>query len=157
MSAARGRANQALYLARILLDGWNKALAEQDLPAGVLSQAYLPAVRQHLRDAYGWFLLAIVQSESLPTLPPAHTGELPPVPEGKVLPGEIRELSRLEYAGWLSELLRSPPPPDAAGTARQRGNLAVAAPAVDGPGTAAAWLEQLGALFERMGDSLDEF
>jgi len=157
MSAARGRANQALYLARIVLNAWEEALAKQDLPAGVLAQAFLPAVRQHLLDAYGWFLLAIVQTEPLPDTPPASTGQLPPVPAGKVVPAEIRELSRLEAEDWLSDLLGPLPSPGGATYTRRRDNLAVAAPAVDGPGAATAWLEQLGALFERMSDSLDEF
>ena len=155
MSAARGRANQSLYLARILLDAWGEALGRQELPAGVISQAYLPAVKLHLGQAYGWFLLAIVQADRLPGGPPARSDELPPVPEGKVVPGEIRELSQLESGGWLADMLASDQPVAAAEPGR-RDNLVVAAPATPGPAEARDWLAKLGALFERMGDSLDE-
>lgn len=156
MSAARGRANQSLYLARILLDAWGEALDRQELPAGVISQAYLPAVKLHLEHAYGWFLLAIVQADLLPDRPPARSDELPPVPEGKVVPGEIRELSQLESAGWLADMLSQAPPVAATQPAR-RDNLVVAAPATPGPAEARDWLTKLAALFERMGDSLDEY
>jgi hypothetical protein len=156
MSAARGRANQSLYLARILLDAWGAALDRQELPAGVICQAYLPAVRLHLGHAYGWFLLAIVQADRLPEGPPARSGELPPVPDGKVVPGEIRELSQLESSGWLADMLASAGPVAPAGPGR-RDNLVVAAPSTPGLEEARDWLARLGALFERMGDSLDEY
>lgn len=156
MSAARGRANHGLYLARILLDAWREALRHEELPAAVLTQAFLPAVRQHLVDAYGWFLLAVMQVEPLPERPPAGCRELPPVPEGKAVPGEIRELAQLEAGGWLAAMLAADHMV-VAGGARRPGNLAIAAPATPGPDAAQQWLEQLGALFDRMGDSLDEY
>jgi hypothetical protein len=40
---------------------------------------------------------------------------------------------------------------------RQQGNLAVAAGDAPGIGQVASWIEQLEALFGRMGDSLDEY
>jgi hypothetical protein len=156
MSAARGRANHGLYLARILLDAWREVLGREEVPAAVLSQAFLPAVRQHLVEAYGWFLLAVMQVEPLPERPPAGCSELPPVPEGKAVPGEIRELAQLESGGWLARMCQ----PDSAAAptgGRRPGNLAVAASAAAGPDEAGQWLRELGALFDRMGDSLDEY
>lgn len=156
MSAARGRANQSLYLARIVLDSWEQALERQELPVGVIAQAYLPAVKLHLVDAYGWFLLAVMQLDRLPDAPPTRCAQLPPVPEGKMVPGEIRELSQLESTGWLAQMLAGGQPAAVAQPGR-RDNLAVAAPATPGPAEAREWLAKLGALFERMGDSLDEY
>ena len=156
MSAARGRANQSLYLARILLDAWDEALDRQELPARVVNQAFLPAVKLHLGQAYGWFLLAAAQLDRLPERPPARSAELPPVPEGKAVPGEIRELSQLESGGWLADMLADEQPL-AVPQPVARDNLVVATAAVPGPAEARDWLAKLGALFERMGDSLNEY
>lgn len=155
MSSARARANHHLYLAKIVQTGWREALAAQAVPAQTLAQAYLPGVTEHLLRSYGWFLLEVTGAEQVPGTPPRSCGELPAVPPGKAVPGEIREFRQLERAGWLAELLaeRDVVP----GVARTPGNL-VAAPA-DLPDLeqAANWTAELEALFARMRESLDEY
>lgn len=155
MSPARGRANHELYLARILLTGWRDALAREEVPTGVLAQAYLPGARQHLVAAYGWFLLAISQAAELPARPPRCCADLPEPPAGKVFPAEIREFRQLEADGWLGELLTDRD--DAPGRGRRQDNLAVAAVELPGCVEVEHWAAALEALFERMGDSLDEY
>ncbi len=153
MGSSRGRANHSLYLGRILLGAWRREAGEESVPAATLSQAYLPAVRAHLIDAYGWFLLEITRPEPLPAQPPRCTSELPGIAQGKALPGEAREFERLEQSGWLAQMLE------------ETGELRVSAspdnlasgPAFITPDDAAAWAEALQALFDRMGDSLDEY
>ena len=153
MSSARGRANHALYLARILLAAWRRDLDAESVAAVTLTSAYLPGVRQHLVDAYGWFLLEITRPGALPEKPPRSLSDLPEVAEGKALPGEIREFQQLEQGGWIGEMLSSDsvtPAPSSASS------LAVAAP-LSGPEQASLWADQLQSLFDRMGDSLDEY
>src|SRR5690606_2772142 len=70
MSSPRGQANHGLYLARVLLAAWRRDLAAEDIPASVLAQAVGPAVRGHLLDAYGWFLLDLQKPAQLPATPP---------------------------------------------------------------------------------------
>jgi hypothetical protein len=120
----------------------------------VLSQAYLPAVRLHLLDAYGWFLLDISGASELPPEPPRSVTALADPPAGKAVPGELREFRQLEREGWLSELqqapVENPAPPR-----QSPGNLAVAADFID-VSQVQAWVDALAACFDRMGDSLDE-
>ena len=58
MAGSRGKANQSLYRARILLDAWDRA-RDEGVREDHLLETFLPAVRLHLREAYGWFLLAV--------------------------------------------------------------------------------------------------
>ena len=153
MSSARGQANHALYLAGILLAAWRRDLDAQSVAARTLAQAYLPAVRQHLIDAYGWFLLEITRPGSLPDRPPRCLAELPEIAAGKALPGEIREFQQLEEGGWIADMLAGD---TTVAAPTSVGNLAVSAPAT-GPEQAQHWSDQLQSLFERMGDSLDEY
>lgn len=153
MSSARGQANHALYLANILLAGWRRDLDAQTVAARTLAQAYLPAVRDHLVSAYGWFLLDITRPGALPDQPPRCLAELPDIAAGKAVPGEIREFEQLELSGWLAEMLADDSQPS---TPTSTGNLAVAAPDA-GPEQAQHWADQLQSLFDRMGDSLDEY
>ncbi len=151
----RARANHALYLAKLVLSAWRRELERQDTPAIVLAQAFHGPTREHLLAAYGWFLLAISQGN-----PPAHglprsCEELAPMPEGRVFPGEINEFRQLESSGWLADMLRDQELPGPA--PRQPGNLAVTVGDLPGVDQAANWLGQLEALFQRMGDSLDEY
>lgn len=154
MSTLRGQANQSLYLAKILLQAWQRDLADEQVAARALCQAYLPAMRLHLQRAYGWFLLEISRPDQVPASPPGSTDELPGITEGKALPPEIRECGLLERSGWLAQLLD-----DGQGevpAASSAGNLA--APAGEaGLEEASAWVEQLQSMFDRMGDSLDEY
>jgi hypothetical protein len=153
MSSARGQANHALYLARILIGAWQRDSAAESIAATTLAQAYAPAVRAHLTAAYGWFLLEITRPGVLPEEPPRSIDVLPDVAAGKALPGEIRELHQLEQDGWIGELLTMS---TAAAPAASAGNLAVS---VAGPTPAQAcdWADRLQSLFDRMGDSLDEY
>ncbi len=153
MSSARARANHHLYLARTLLRGWQREADDEVVPGSVLSQAYLPGVREHLVLAYGWFLLEITRPEPLPAQPPRSVAQLPPLAQGKSLPGEAREFQHLEQGGWLAELLDTT---TAAPAARTPGNLA-SAPAFTTARDAGAWAEALQAVFDRMGDALDEY
>lgn len=153
MSSAQGLANHGLYLGRILLAAWQSEVEAAQTPASILSQAYLPAVRAHLVRAYGWFLLEILRPEPLPAVPPRGCAELPGLAAGKALPGEIRELARLEQSGWIGDMLAAEAALPAAGSAD---NLAVAESVV-GPAEARRWADALQALFDRMGDSLEEY
>ncbi|RLQ22935.1 hypothetical protein DWB85_05700 [Seongchinamella sediminis] len=153
MSSARGQANHALYLANILLAAWRRDLAEESVAAVTLNQAYLPAIRAHLRHAYGWFLLEITRPGALPPQPPASLAELPGIDAGKALPGEIVEFQRLEAGGWIGDMLADDTAEESVASS---GNLARGAPA-SGPEQASQWAGQLQSLFDRMGDSLDEY
>lgn len=159
MSTARARANHKLYLARILLDAWQTALEAEQLPARTLNQAFATAVKNHLVQSYGWFLLEISQPASLPAVPPQHTGELPVIAEGKALAGEIREFAQLEREGWLAELLADCDEWGAQSTRPAGGSPNLAGPesSLPGPDLLAHYAGQLESLFDRMGDSLDEY
>ncbi len=153
MGSARGEANQALYLARILIKAWQRDGEQQDVAATTLARAYVPAVREHLIAAYGWFLLEITRPGALPEQPPRGLAELPEIAAGKALPGEIREFQQLESEGWIAEMLQASPD---AQTTSSAANLAVV---TSGPTPAVVedWADRLQALFDRMGDSLDEY
>jgi len=156
MTSARGQANQKLYLARILLSAWREAIAAQQLPAQVLTQAFLPAIRQHLGDAYGWFLLEVSGGDAAAQALPRNCGDLPAPAEGQVVAGEIREFQQLETTGWLATMLQAEDAVSLPGT-RSPGNLASATPHLLGPDDAETWLDNLAVLFERMSESLDEY
>ena len=77
------------------------------------------------------------------------------MPEGRVFPGEINEFRQLEADGWLGDLLKmddteAPRP-------RQQDNLAFVSGNLPQHEQIEHWLQQLGALFQRMDDSLDEY
>ncbi len=154
MSSYRAQANHALYLARLLTAGWQRELAAATEPVLALAQAYEPAVCNHLASAYGWFLLEIIQPDPAPEVPPRSCAELPPLPAGRVVPGEIREFSRLEREGWLADVLRDRR--GMVGRGRSVGNLAQAE-LTAGAEDCARWADRLQDLFDRMGDSLDEY
>ena len=155
MSSARAQANHKLYLAKILLAGWREAAAEQDVPALTLTQAYLPAVRAHLLDAYGWFLLQVSGSEQGAVAPPHCCADLPEIADGTAVSGEIREFEQLETSGWLAELLAEPAKPGQA--SRLQGNLAAPSPAQADCEQVQQWVTRLEEVFDRMSDSLDEY
>ena len=105
MSTPRAQANQSLYLAKILLSAWEQALSAEDTPALTLEQAFLPAVRTHLMQSYGWFLLEVTGFDVPPDgQPPRAVAQLPEIAAGKAIPGEVREFERLEGGGWLAAL-----------------------------------------------------
>lgn len=154
MSSQRAQANHSLYLAKIQLATWREKCSQEELPASVLSQAFLPAVRLHLLEAYGWFLLTLIDVEPAAGRVPEGVAELPAIPAGKARPGDLNELQRLEQSGWLADLkvsqLRTSP-------ASSRGaNLAAAGSGYPGPEEAAQWCQAMSEVIERLGDSLDE-
>ncbi|MFK7978073.1 MAG: DUF6586 family protein [Halioglobus sp.] len=160
MTAARGNANQSLYLAKIVLDAWAAAKATQEIAEAVLEQAFLPGVREHIITAYGWFLLESAGFDDWRDAPPTSVTGLPSVAEGKATSGELREFQLLEDEGWLQNLLAeidfSRPTPSPRSRA-SRNNLALAASTVPSLEDARAWHMQLTALIERMRDSFDEY
>lgn len=153
MSSLRGQANHRLYLARLLLAAWRRELAAEDIPASILAQAFGPAVRSHLLDAYGWFLLDLQKPAQLPATPPHSATSLPPVAPGKALPVEIVEFARLEQAGWLAQLVQEP---GAEQPRRSAASLAAPAANLPDPESLLAQAQLLEDAFSRIGDFLDE-
>ena len=157
MTAARALANQKLYYAAIHQRMLSAELAREDIPAAVLLEAVGQSVRQHLLDAYGWFLLELAEIEELPALPPHTVAELlQQWPQQEPLRGELVELMGLEQTpGWLAEL-HLPVAQSVPGTAAPADTLVVvdaqwSQPQLEG------WYNSLVALIERMSDSLDEW
>ena len=158
MSTARARANHKLYLARILLSSWREQLAREQIPSVTLNQAFSAPVREHLLQSYGWFLLEISHPDVLPDSPPVNCAGLPELPEGKAVPGEIREFEQLEQDGWIGDMLAGPD--EWATGSRGSGavtNLASPAPSLPDADALEQWADRLSALFDRMSDSLDEY
>ena len=160
MSSPRARANHALYLAGILIKQWRELLLAQDLPQAAVNAAFDPAVRLHLGHAYGWFLLQLSGEQTSAGEPPSCCEELPPVPEGKMEPGEIAEFRRLEAEGWLHDMLNSasaqPAVQSARSPRRAGGGLSVSEVGESELERAQQWKSRLETIFERMSDSLDE-
>ena len=156
MSSSRALANHKLYLAKIQLAAWRAQLQEQQLGATVLSQAFLPAVRGHLLEAYGWLLLTLIDVGESPSGSLPHSvDQLPEIPAGKVAPGNLIELQVLEKGGWLAELL-APPAADTSTVSRRPGNLATRTIPTAGLEEASVWGASMETIIERLGDSLDE-
>ncbi len=153
MSSPRGQANHGLYLARLLVAAWRRDIAAENIPASVLAQAFGPAVRRHLLDAYGWFLLDLQKPAQLPAAPPHSVAGLPEVAPGKAVPAEIEEFALLEQQGWLADLLREP-----GATEARRSAASLAAPTATllDPDDLQAQAQLLEDAFARMGDFLDE-
>ncbi len=159
MSSLRARANHALYLARIQISAWQDQVGREQVPVTTLAQAFLPAAGNHLRTAYGYFLLTLVGATQLEASLPTTVADLPEIPQGQMLPPEVAEFQILEREGWLADMLaavdlniaiRSP-----AIAATQTLSLTPAASA--SPEQALAWCDALQTLFDRMSDSLDEY
>ena len=91
MSSASGLANHSLYMARLLLNAGGDQPTQQRAESNILEAAFGPAVRLHLLDAYGWFLLAVVRLTPLPKQPPHSTLDLPELKQGIAEPNEIVE------------------------------------------------------------------
>ena len=156
MSSSRALANHKLYLAKIQLAAWRAQLQEQQLGANVLAQAFLPAVRGHLLEAYGWLLLTLIDVGEPPSGSLPHSvDQLPDIPPGKAAPGNLIELQGLESGGWLAELL-APQPAEATAMSRRPGNLATSTTSAAGLEEASVWCASMEAIIERLGDSLDE-
>ena len=153
MSGNRGLANQALFQARILLDGWEHCAEARLRSADQLSAAFRPAVLLHLRNAYGWFLLAVagLDTEPDPMALPREAGAVPEPPPGRAVAPELREFALLERDGWLGDMLsarhgRSGAAPGLLGSDRQP----------PGIGDFRRWCDALEQVMHRMDDSLDD-
>ena len=97
-------------MARILLDTWESTIrSEKEFSPDVVNAAFAPAVRLHLIDAYGWFLLDAIKSARLPDHPPHGVADLPKQQKGLPVAELIEDFARLERSGWLADLL-SPVP-----------------------------------------------
>lgn len=155
MPSARALANQKLYYARLLAQSWRQALDSERIPAQVLAGAFNDAARDHLRAAYGWFLLEIAQPAVLPGVPPIDSTQLPDLIPGKAMPGEVRELQQLEQGGWIEQILR--PSEVGQNTVKMPGSLAISVEETPHPDAIDRWIAQFEALFDRMSDSLDEY
>ena len=140
-------------MARLLLGAWRDQLSRGGAESNILEAAFGPAVRLHLLNAYGWFLLAVVRLTPLPEQPPHSTFDLPQLGLGIAEPSEIAEYRELERHGWLAGLqalpergVERPLPP---------GRLAstVGRPQVEDYLTSCGELE---ALISRMSTGLDE-
>lgn len=153
MSSARGQANHHLYLARLLLDAWGPAREAGELRVTLVDQAWAPAVRLHLRLAWGWFLLSLAQPAQWPEEFPACCDDLPAPPAGRSLPGELGECRQLEETEWLSAILRKTPP---VLDKPARGSLATSVDTGSDPETLDAARRHLQALFDRLGTFVDE-
>ncbi|PLW82213.1 hypothetical protein CWI75_10540 [Kineobactrum sediminis] len=153
MSSARGQANHKLYLARLVLAGWEQQRAGQAIPASTLAQAFAPGVRAHLLDAYGWLLLGLVGEEQPAAGIPHAVAELPAVAPGKATPAQLQEFIRLENAGWLAELQRQPTYSVAS---RGGSSLARTADDIPLPEDFQQWAQHLESSLVQIGDLLDE-
>lgn len=152
MPRTRGAANRSLYHANILLDSWDRARGSTPVPDEQLTAAFLPAVRQHLRDAYGWFLLSTAGvEEQAGTRRPASTADLPPPEPGRSAAPELREFAQLESFGWIAELL-SGNADDPGSDHRTRVDLLGSDHASPGFAVARRWADDLAAIMQRMDD-----
>jgi hypothetical protein len=157
MRPARALANQKLYHAALHQRMLARELAREDVAASVLLEAVGRSVQQHLRDAYGWFLLELAAVEDLPAIPPHSVTQL--CEEHAVdrpLCGELVELMNMERrSGWLMQLLS-----DRALSAAADRSAPAGLSLVQSDWSQAelhAWHEALEDLIERMSDSLDEW
>ncbi|GAB5414068.1 MAG: hypothetical protein Cons2KO_16710 [Congregibacter sp.] len=154
----RGKANESLHFARVILRAWDLARDSGRDSAGSVRGAFMPAVRLHLREAYGWFLLAVSGEEtSVLEFPPACVDDLDSPPAGRMPPPELNEFALLEKEGWLGDMLRrdtaAPAKPASAKGAPQ---LLVSDQGPADYAVALNWAEQLESLMARVDDSLAE-
>mgnify|MGYP001824807752 CR=1 FL=1 len=155
MSGNRGLANQALFQARILLDGWEHCAEAQLRSADQLAAAFRPAVLLHLRNAYGWFLLAVagLDTEPDPMALPREAGAVPEPPPGRTVAPELREFALLERDAWLGDMLNARH--GRAGMGATQGLLG-SDQQPPGIGEFQRWCDALEQVMHRMDDSLDE-
>ncbi|WOJ95723.1 hypothetical protein R0137_10750 [Congregibacter brevis] len=162
MARTRGEANRALYRARILLEAWNHMRGEERHADAALIDGFLPALRGHLIEAYGWFLLSLAGVEdSAKAVRPQSTQELPKPEAGKALSPEIAEFAQLETSGWLAQMLSDDDDQShvyhvSNESAKPAQGLLVSDREPLGYAVALAWTDALTAIMARMDDSLSE-
>lgn len=156
MVSHRARANHALYLASIVLQAWERERAGSPHASSAVDLAFAIAAIAHLRNAYGWFLLAVHCPERELREPPRSCAELPPQPEGRALNLQIEELMRMEEGGWLAQLLGPLPEPGPAGNSERAMALLSRSSDTPDPEQLRHWHGALSEVFDRMSDTLDE-
>jgi hypothetical protein len=156
VSGTRGAANRSLYRARILLDCWDEARDHGRIGDAQLRDAFLPAVRLHLREAYGWFLLAVAGQDAITddTARPSCTAELTPPEAGKAVAPELREFELLERDGWIADLMAWPAAEE--GPAGAPSMVLGSDRSVPGLAVAESWWQHLNGIMQRMDDLLVE-
>ena len=113
-------------------------------------------MRQHLLEAYGWFLLELAGVDVAREAPPAGVAALQrDYGLDEPLRGELVELLHLERQGWLAALL-SPPDVGLRTTPRDPDRLAVVEYTWSEE-TLRSWHENLADLIDRLGHGLDEW
>ena len=153
MATARGFANHAIYMARILLDTWESTIrSEKEFSPDVVNGAFAPAVRLHLIDAYGWFLLDAIKAPRLPDHPPHGVADLPKQQKGLPVAELIEDFARLERSGWLADLL-SPVP---AGLPTEAKEMIVGG-SLPGLRECTAWRDSLANLFGDVSEIAQEY
>lgn len=154
MSNPRGLANHSLYMARLLIAAWEGAHDAALAPVNALDAAFVPAVRLHLLDAYGWFLLATLRVTQLPVSPPHSVADLAPQAPGISRPAEVSECQQLEQSGWLAQL-QAPLPMGLA--KRSRGISLAVDSAYPDIALYRCCAARFDVLFARMSDAIDEY
>mgnify|MGYP000017374276 FL=1 len=140
-------------MATLLLEAWGREHESARGSREALQSAFAPAVRLHLLDAYGWFLLATLRATRLPDKPPHHSRDLPELGAGIAEPPELEEYRALESAGWLSQLQAQLP----SGIAPEnKPNILAMASSYPHLKEYQQWRGAFSDLFARMTDSLDE-
>ncbi len=141
-------------MARLVLSAWTVTHAKSVAPANALDAAFAPAVRLHLLDAYGWFLLATLRATQLPARPPHCVAELAPQPPGIARPAEVGECQHLEQEGWLAHL-QAPLP---LGLAKRISGMSLAVESgYPDVGMYQQCADRFEVLFARMSDAIDEY
>ena len=153
MSQAQAFANHSMYMASIVLDVWGRSESDGAYQANALKAAFAPAVKLHLLDAYGWFLLALRRETQLPSKPPHSTLDLSTLPAGIEQPPEVKELQLLEQSGWLKALM-SPIPLGM--PARQASNVLVSEGVYPDLAKMKEWRDALESLLQRQADAIEE-
>ena len=153
MSQAQAFANHSMYMASIVLDVWGRSQNDGEYQANALKAAFAPAVKLHLLDAYGWFLLALRRETQLPSKPPHSTLDLSTLPAGIEQPPEVKELQLLEQSGWLKALM-SPIPLGM--PARQASNVVVSEGVYPDLAKMKEWRDALESLLQRQADAIEE-
>ena len=142
-------------MARFLLDIWQQKLNTENVMPAVVNAAFSPAIRLHLLDAYGWFLLVLIRTTQLPPQPPHHTQDISELNVKHAISREICECRRLEIEGWLGQLqaplLRGMPSQKL--VSNQVLAIAESHPQIS---DYTNWCNASEELFARMSDSLDE-
>ena len=153
MSQAQAYANHSLYMASIQIDAWQHALERHGVSNGAVDASFAPAVRLHLLDAYGWFLLACRRESSLPNRAPVRVSDLPDLAPGIEEPPEVREFQSLEQNGWLAELQAGLP---LGLPARKHSQVLVSDAGYPDVNRAIGWRDALESMLLRQADAIEE-